>query len=50
MKHIVEFAYNNVPAYKSYYNDQGFNPALLKSFDDINLIPLTSKSILINMI
>ncbi len=46
MKHIVEFAYNNVPAYKSYYNDQGFNPALLKSFDDINLIPLTSKSIL----
>ena len=46
MKSIVSFAYQNVPAYKDYYNKQGFHPDLLLSFDDIAKIPLTSKSIL----
>ncbi len=46
IKSIVNFAYQNVHAYKDYYNKQGFHPDLLLSFDDIAKIPLTSKSIL----
>src|SRR5690554_1737 len=46
MKSIVSFAFQNVPAYKDYYNKEGFNPELLLSFDDITKIPITSKSIL----
>lgn len=46
MKSIVNFAYQKVPAYKDYYNKQGFHPGSLLSFDDITKIPLTSKSIL----
>lgn len=46
MKAMVDFAYTNIPAYNRYYNSQGFHPSQLKSFDDINTIPLTSKSIL----
>ena len=46
MKSIVDFAFQNVPAYKDYYNKQGFHPDSIFSFDDIKKIPLTSKSIL----
>jgi phenylacetate-CoA ligase len=46
IKSIVNFAYQKVPAYKDYYNRQGFHPDSLLSFDDIKRIPLTSKSIL----
>lgn len=46
MKTIVDFVYTNVPAYNRYYNSQGFHPTQLKSYDDINTIPLTCKSIL----
>jgi len=46
MKAIVDFAYSNIPAYKSYYNAEGFHPNQLKNFGDISIIPLTSKAIL----
>ena len=46
MKGIVEFAYQNVPAYKRYYDQEGFRPEELRSFKDLQKIPLTSKSIL----
>lgn len=46
MKGIVEFAYQNVPAYKIYYDREGFRPEELRSFEDLQKIPLTSKSIL----
>lgn len=46
MKNIVDFAYANIPAYKNYYDTEGFHPEKLNCFDDINKIPLTSKAIL----
>lgn len=46
MKSIVDFAYDNIPAYTSYYNKEGFHPSQLKSFLDIKNIPLTNKGIL----
>lgn len=46
MKAIVEFAYTNIEFYKIYYKENNFHPDQLQSFEDINKIPLTSKSIL----
>lgn len=46
MKSIVEFAYTNIEFYKIYYKENNFHPDQLQSFEDINKIPLTSKSIL----
>jgi len=46
MKAIVEFAYTNIEFYKIYYKDNNFHPDQLQSFEDINKIPLTSKSML----
>ena len=46
LKALVDFAYRYVPAYTAYYDSEGFYPDLLSCFEDINKIPLTSKSIL----
>ncbi len=46
MKAIVEFAYENIEFYKKHYSDNDFHPKQLKSFEDIDKIPLTSKEIL----
>lgn len=46
IKAIVDFAYNNIPAYKHYYNCEGFHPSVFKEFADISKIPITSKEIL----
>ena len=46
MKYIVDHAYSNIAFYKDYYDKSGFNPKELKSFKDINLIPIVNKDIL----
>ena len=46
MKHLVEYAYKEVLFYKEYYNQKGFHPDHLKSFEDIQLIPIVDKGIL----
>jgi len=46
IKRIVEFANNNIYAYKEIYSKSGFSPGELESFADINKIPIVDKSIL----
>ncbi|ATP57956.1 hypothetical protein CPT03_16550 [Pedobacter ginsengisoli] len=46
IKDLTEFSYSNTKFYKNYYDSKGFHPSKLKLFDDIQKIPLTSKSIL----
>jgi len=43
---LVDFAYNNVSFYHTYYNSKGFHPADLKTFSDIDLIPIIDKALL----
>jgi phenylacetate-CoA ligase len=44
MKLIVEHAYNTVPFYEHFYNENNFHPLDLKEFEDIKKIPITRKS------
>lgn len=46
VKKMVDHAYYNTKFYKNYYDDCGFDIKSLKSFSDINRIPLVSKDIL----
>ncbi|WP_072681737.1 hypothetical protein [Arcobacter sp. LA11] len=46
MKSIVEYSEANIKFYKDYYKSQGFSSSMLNKFDDINRIPIISKSIL----
>jgi phenylacetate-CoA ligase len=43
---IVHFAYHNVPFYKKYYTENGFHPDDLKTYWDIQKIPIVNKTIL----
>jgi phenylacetate-CoA ligase len=43
---IVEYAYNNVPFYEKLYQQVGFKPEHLKSFDDLQHIPVVTKAML----
>lgn len=47
MHDIVEYAINNIPFYKDYYSKQGFKLSDLKTFDDIQKIPVIDKHILL---
>lgn len=47
IKENVEYAYSQIPFYQSYYNQNGFKPSDLKSFEDIKQIPTVNKSILL---
>lgn len=40
---IIRYAYNNIPFYKKYYDDNGFHPNMLKSENDWNLVPILEK-------
>ena len=40
----VERAYNNVPFYKSKFDEMGIKPGDIKSIDDISLLPFTLKT------
>lgn len=46
IRNLVIFAYENIKFYKEYYDSTGFNPIDLKSFDDIQKIPVITKAIL----
>lgn len=43
---IVDYAYANIKFYKDYYDKLGFHPNQLKSFEDLEKIPIINKSIL----
>jgi phenylacetate-CoA ligase len=44
LKHIVNYAYSNIPFYKNKYDQAGFKPSDLRSLDDIRRIPFVVKS------
>jgi len=46
IKPLVEHAFANIPFYKEHYSKNGFNPRDLKSFQDIQKIPLVDKALL----
>ena len=47
MESIVNYAYNEIPFYHRYYDEQGFSPSDLIDFDDLNKIPIINKDILL---
>lgn len=46
IKKLVEHAYYNTQFYRQYYDSQGFNPEMLRKFEDIKKIPVITKAIL----
>lgn len=46
MYDIVEYANENISFYRKYYSQQGFRPEHLKTFDDIQRIPMIDKKLL----
>lgn len=44
LKYIVRYCYDNVPFYKKRFDENGINPDCIKSLDDINRIPPTTKA------
>lgn len=47
IRFLVELAYNDIPVYKEKYQKAGFKPSDLRSFADIERIPVITKSELI---
>ncbi|MGO9134827.1 MAG: phenylacetate--CoA ligase family protein [Methylovirgula sp.] len=47
IKYLVEMAYADIPVYREKYQAAGFHPSDLKTPDDINLIPIITKSELV---
>ena len=47
-KLFLQFAYEYSDYYKRVFDEVGFNPTIMKSLDDIRLIPVINKEILIN--
>tara|TARA_B100000945_G_scaffold321117_1_gene333952 strand:- start:25 stop:1368 length:1344 start_codon:yes stop_codon:yes gene_type:complete len=45
-KKLVTHAYNNIPFYRNYYNENNFNINQFKNYDDIKKIPIVNKKIL----
>lgn len=43
---ILNYAYEHVPFYKSFYDEKGFSPMDVKCFDDIKQVPVINKEIL----
>lgn len=43
LRGIVEFAFANIPFYRDFYNERGFDPSRLKEPDDWRLVPIVSK-------
>lgn len=44
LKQILNFAYNQIPFYRNFYDVHGFNPAEFRSMDDWEKVPLVSKT------
>lgn len=47
MYDIVKYSIRYIPFYQKFYADKGFSLAMLKSFEDIQRIPIINKSILL---
>ena len=41
---LVEYAWNDIPAYRKYWSDNGFDPSQFKSLDDVRKIPKIDKN------
>jgi len=48
VRRITRHAYQNVPFYRAYYDERNFHPGQLKHFDDLQEIPIVTKSDLRN--
>ncbi len=46
VKRIVEYAYINIPFYRDLYKSKGINPREIRTLNDLNSLPIISKSIL----
>ena len=42
-KELVEYAWNEIPAYRKHWSDNGFDPSHFKSLDDVRKIPKINK-------
>lgn len=47
IKQNMDHAYSKIPFYRDYYDKNKFKPSDLRSFDDIQRIPIINKSILL---
>ena len=47
MYDLVEYAMANIPFYRDYYAEQGFNLNMLTCFEDLSKIPVIDKDILL---
>lgn len=46
LKEVLIYSYNNVPYYKKIFNEAGFNPANMQSFDELQVLPFLTKDII----
>lgn len=44
LKNEIEYAWNNIPFYRKYWQKHGFNPQDFKTLDDISKIPFIDKN------
>lgn len=43
LQRTVQYAWDNVPFYRRHWTEHGFEPSMLKSLDDMRLIPVVTK-------
>lgn len=46
LKRLCIYAYSNIEFYRDHYIDNNFDPKILRSFEDLIMIPIVTKSIL----
>ncbi len=46
-QYIINYAYNNVPFYQEKFDDEGINPSMIKTRNDVQKIPLTTREELV---
>lgn len=47
LKRLIEHAWDNVPFYRQYWEASGFNPSMFRTLDDMRLIPVVDRNMLI---
>ena len=47
-KKLLEQTYTHVPMYRKFYDDNGFHPSAVKRYEDIDLVPILTKSFIRN--
>lgn len=47
LKRLIEHAWNNVPFYRRHWESAGFEPSMFRSLDDMRLIPVVDRNMLI---